>query len=1303
MVLPIPSNITMPFQRCTSPKNLQDDRLVSSYNIYFAKSVLNDPSGQCNFEVAAPFVSVISGWIETTETSPTWAHLPQPSGGVAMGSCACAGFEDSFEQFLECCSASKGVDADAEAVDQNGQISFYLKGRPEALQRPLWLMVASMNAGDEAIHLEGDEWIPRQGRRRAGDGGDGSSCYDLIVVAVQEAILGGPVRLPRVNSNGGELPPRHCNELLAAFLEHLGQDYRVVTLLSRGAMVLLVFAWRFGPPLHDIETAAENTGLAHVFPNKGGLLAKLEVGGTSLCFVAAHLAAHSDHVRRRNADVTEILSGTKVSGMELDAPSYCHHSFFFGDLNYRLDLRPEMRKSPREAQETDELLEDDADVDLILQLIEAGDFQSLLQYDQLHVEMAAGRVLHGFSSAMPTWPPTYRVLKGERGFHFDTKRVPSYCDRVLRRSLPGCQQQLQLRSFHAAPEVCSSDHKPISSTWTFMAAPVFQIPTSPATKGAWLRLSSICCRAVCEEEGPIQLRCRSTPKVMEEVVVENTSKGGGSITWGGITLDLKVSKANLDAVHLLLELWSSSPAFLGVAALHCAVVGGAAAGRFEAPVICYGELRGHLSGFLTDVSPSRPIPVSSVGANGARKVGRWDRDGPDVACAITFAMTGSEELVAQIKAALSQSFGIPPSDVFVSVATQIPGQRRLQADDSDQTDFRIALSLSPGEASRVLAEMAGGVSVFDLKMEITDVAVETRAASVRTLRTGLSDAATGRALSEDSDGSPSSNSSLAWCRRSYRQVTDLNITVTTETALEDFTHLGEVLTLKKVVQIGSITETGPDGDLRVLAQKSFQRGFLKLVTADHGALDPTVSLQAAGLEDGDHLTAIVLEAKLAATATALALFCSGGDRVVTWGSQDCGGDSSEVEDQLKGVQQVQATSGAFAAILADGSVVTWGRPDHGGDSSEVQDQLKSVQQLQATDGAFAAILADGSVVTWGRSHCGGDSSGVEDQLKGVQQVQATSGAFAAILADGSVVTWGSPYEGGDSSEVQDQLAVVQQLQATSFAFAAIVANGSVVTWGYHEFGGDSSEVQDQLKGVQQTFAFAGILADGSVVTLGERDYGGDSSEVQDQLKGVQQVQATSGAFAAILADGSVVAWGSPEHGGNSFDVQDQLKGVQQVQATGRAFAAILADGSVVTWGEQGYGGDSSGVKDQLKGVQQVQATDGAFAAILADGSVVTWGRPDHGGDSSDVQDQLKGVQQLQTTRFAFAAILADGSVVTWGSQDHGGDSSAVIYTASTLVEQSTPVEHLIFDASATVGGNLPERTLHFCWGCSSHV
>ena len=71
---------------------------------------------------------------------------------------------------------------------------------------------------------------------------------------------------------------------------------------------------------------------------------------------------------------------------------------------------------------------------------------------------------------------------------------------------------------------------------------------------------------------------------------------------------------------------------------------------------------------------------------------------------------------------------------------------------------------------------------------------------------------------------------------------------------------------------------------------------------------------------------------------------------------------------------------AFAAILADGSVVSWGDPDAGGDSSAVQDQLKGVQQVQATDGAFAAILADGLIVTWGSPDFGGDCSAVADEL-----------------------------------------------------------------------------------------------------------------------------------------------------------------------------------------------------------------------------------------------------------------------------------------------------------------------------------
>ena len=135
--------------------------------------------------------------------------------------------------------------------------------------------------------------------------------------------------------------------------------------------------------------------------------------------------------------------------------------------------------------------------------------------------------------------------------------------------------------------------------------------------------------------------------------------------------------------------------------------------------------------------------------------------------------------------------------------------------------------------------------------------------------------------------------------------------------------------------------------------------------------------------------------------------------------------------------QIHATIDAFAATLGEGSVVTWCNAASGGDSSEVQDQLKNVQQIQASRVAFAAIRGDGSVVTWGDAARGGDSSKVQDQLKNVQHIKACVNAFAAILGDGSVVTWGNAASGGDSSEVQDQLKNVQQIQAFRMAFAAI--------------------------------------------------------------------------------------------------------------------------------------------------------------------------------------------------------------------------------------------------------------------------
>ena len=77
---------------------------------------------------------------------------------------------------------------------------------------------------------------------------------------------------------------------------------------------------------------------------------------------------------------------------------------------------------------------------------------------------------------------------------------------------------------------------------------------------------------------------------------------------------------------------------------------------------------------------------------------------------------------------------------------------------------------------------------------------------------------------------------------------------------------------------------------------------------------------------------------------------------MSWGHACSGVYSRAVRDQLKNVQQIQATLFAFAAILEDGSVVTWDDFDYGGEHVAVQDQLKNVQQIQASKQAFAAIL-----------------------------------------------------------------------------------------------------------------------------------------------------------------------------------------------------------------------------------------------------------------------------------------------------------------------------------------------------------
>ena len=170
-------------------------------------------------------------------------------------------------------------------------------------------------------------------------------------------------------------------------------------------------------------------------------------------------------------------------------------------------------------------------------------------------------------------------------------------------------------------------------------------------------------------------------------------------------------------------------------------------------------------------------------------------------------------------------------------------------------------------------------------------------------------------------------------------------------------------------------------DVRTKAKQAFGKKCLRLITAKNRVLvDSQQTWEEAEIEDGEWLTALVLQPQLAATKGAIALWCHGDRAIVAWGDADFGSDNSAVQDQPWSVLQIQATSQAFAAILEDGSACSWGKSLNGGDNSAVQEQLKGVRQFQATNAAFAVILEDGAVVTWSHGGFGRDCLAVRDQL-----------------------------------------------------------------------------------------------------------------------------------------------------------------------------------------------------------------------------------------------------------------------------------------------------------------------------------
>ncbi|XP_057976676.1 type I inositol polyphosphate 5-phosphatase 2 [Malania oleifera] len=228
--------------------------------------------------------------------------------------------------------------------------------------------------------------------------------------------------------------------------------HRYVRIVSKQMVGIYVSVWvrrTLRRHISNLRVSPVGVGIMGYMGNKGSVSVSMSLYQTRLCFVCSHLT--SGHKvgdeQRRNYDVHEILRRTRFSSaLDDDQPQTIpshDQIFWFGDLNYRLNmLDKEVRK-----------------------LVARKQWDELIDSDQLSKELRSGRVFDGWKEGVINFPPTYKYeinsdrYVGENPKEGEKKRSPAWCDRIL-WSGKGIKQL----SYNQA-ELRLSDHRPVSSAF----------------------------------------------------------------------------------------------------------------------------------------------------------------------------------------------------------------------------------------------------------------------------------------------------------------------------------------------------------------------------------------------------------------------------------------------------------------------------------------------------------------------------------------------------------------------------------------------------------------------------------------------------------------------------------------------------------------------------------------------------------------------------------------------------------------------------------------------------------------------
>nr|XP_013800166.1 PREDICTED: phosphatidylinositol 3,4,5-trisphosphate 5-phosphatase 2 [Apteryx mantelli mantelli] len=298
--------------------------------------------------------------------------------------------------------------------------------------------VGTWNMGSTPPPRSLASWLTSRGLGRTQDETTACIPHDIYVVGTQENSLGD----------------REWVEFLRASLKTLmAIDYRVVALQCLWSIKIVVLV----RPEHErrishVNTSSVKTGIANTLGNKGAVGVSFLFNGTSFGFVNCALLPSPPMPCRRNQNYSDILRSLVLGDKRLSAFDLTlrfTHLFWFGDLNYRLNM----------------------DVQDILAHVTKRDFEALVAVDQLNLEREKNKVFLRFSEGDISFPPTYRYERGSRDNYIWQKfkttgmriNVPSWCDRILWKSHP--ETHVVCNSYGCTDDIVSSDHSPVFATF----------------------------------------------------------------------------------------------------------------------------------------------------------------------------------------------------------------------------------------------------------------------------------------------------------------------------------------------------------------------------------------------------------------------------------------------------------------------------------------------------------------------------------------------------------------------------------------------------------------------------------------------------------------------------------------------------------------------------------------------------------------------------------------------------------------------------------------------------------------------